>query len=103
MIPKPLTTIERELRNAIGRRQYSDLPERLEKLRRLADTCIAELSVNNLQRQEIVSWMLATIEWARLMVVTQRQAWSDELVRLPRVERYFGGPSRQPPGVCLDL
>ncbi|MGD1070253.1 MAG: hypothetical protein ABSB15_08940 [Bryobacteraceae bacterium] len=108
MIPERLRVIESDLRKVIARRQYSGLSARLGELRRIADEYLGEVPSGHPLRLEIAHWMLDTIKWARLMVTTQRQIWSTELDRLPRVanstaERYLNRADRYAPGVCLDL
>ena len=103
MIPERLRVNEREIRRAVVRRQYRDMTGQLEALRRMADQHILELPEGAPLRLEIAEWMLATIKWARLMLATQRQAWSGELERLPKIGRYLDPTNRRPPGVCLDL
>jgi hypothetical protein len=94
MIPEILQENERQLRKDIERRQYDELPRRLEDIRRIA--C-------EHGRPEVALWLQGTIEWARLMVMTQRQAWADELDRLPMVNRYLERNPRALPAVCIDL
>jgi hypothetical protein len=94
MIPEPLIEHERRLRSAIERRQYGDLPKLLEDMRLIADQH---------RKPDVANWMRATIDWARLMVITQRQMWADELDRLPMVSRYLDRGMKTPSGVCLDL
>jgi hypothetical protein len=94
MIPEILQENERQLRKDIERRQYGDLPRRLEEIRRIA--C-------EHRRPEVAAWVQGTIEWARLMIVTQRQVWADELDRLPMVNRYLERSPSPLPAVCIDL
>ena len=47
--------------------------------------------------------MLTTIEWARLMVTTQRQRWAEELEALPQVDRFLAGTAGDVSDVCVDL
>jgi hypothetical protein len=103
MIPEQLRANGRELRRAIARRQYGDLPRKLEELRGIAEEHLADLPVGDALRQEIVAWTLGTIEWARLMVATQRQVWSEELALLPKVGRYLDDSDRRTRTMCLDL
>jgi hypothetical protein len=94
MIPEILKENERRLRKAIARRHYRDLPWLLDDLSRNA----AEH-----RNPETAQWMRANIEWARLMVLTQRQTWAAELERLPMVNRYLDRPADPSRAVCLDL
>jgi hypothetical protein len=94
MIPEPLIEHERHLRRAVERRQYDDLPKVLEDMRVIA--------VQH-RRPDVANWMRATINWARLMVMTQRQMWADELDCLPMVSRYLDHGTETPSGVCVDL
>ena len=94
MIPVPLLEHERRLRRAIERRQYGDLPKVLEDMRLIADQH---------RQPETAKWMRGTINWARLMAITQRQIWADELDCLPMVSRYLEHSLETPSGVCLDL
>ena len=108
MIPEELIRKELEIRKAIARSQYRDLPRQLEDLRLIADEHIAALSKDDPLRREITSWTLTVFEWSRLMVATQRQIWSGKLERLPGISRYTQGryldhPDRQTVRVCLDL
>jgi hypothetical protein len=93
MIPEPLLEHGRRLRRAVERRQYGDLPELMESMRLIA---------NQHRRPEVAKWMRGTIEWARLMVMAQRQVWADELDCLPMVSRYLARTDT-PTGVCVDL
>jgi hypothetical protein len=104
MIPEILREKERALRRAVERRAYDGLRQQLEAFRAIADTHIAALPAGDPRRTEIASWMLATVEWASLMLTTQRQIWSGELARLPLVGKYASGrPCQTKPSVCLDL
>lgn len=109
MIPEQLKKTERDLRHAVSRREYSNLPALLEELRAAADACIAKLPQNDVRRGEIAGFALKLVDWARLMVTTQRQIWSDELALLPRVSRYLDRPGQiitppdSAPHVCVDL
>lgn len=103
MVPERLRTKESEIRRAIARRQYDGLPRKLEDLRRIAAENVAGLPASDPFRLEIVGRMLATIEWARLMLATQRQILSDDLELLPNVGRYLERADGRTPGVCLDL
>jgi hypothetical protein len=103
MIPARLISAENEIRQAIARRRYGDVPGRLDDLRRFADAHLADLPAGDALRLEIIQWMLDTIEWARLMVTTQRQVWQGEALLLPRVGRYLSRDVRHDQGVCLDL
>ena len=108
MIPERLRVIESDLRKVIARRQYSGLSARLGELRRIADEYLGEVPSGHPLRLEIAHWVLDTVEWARLMVTTQRQALSNELERLPRIatytaSRYQDHIGRRNPSVCVDL
>jgi len=108
MIPEPLRAIESDLRKAGARRQYNGLAARLEEIRRVADEYFAELPDGDPLRLEIAHWVLDTIEWARLMVTTQRQGLSNELARLPGIATYTVGRyqdhiGHRLPTVCIDL
>jgi hypothetical protein len=94
MIPEPLLEHEHRLRRAVERRQYADLPQLLEEMRLIADQH---------PRPDVAKWMRGTIDWARLMAITQRQIWADELDRLPMVSRYLERSTEIPSGFCLDL
>jgi hypothetical protein len=94
MIPETLLDYERRLRGAVERRQYGDLPGLLEDMRRIADRH---------RRPDVAKWMRGTIDWARLMVIAQRQTWADELDCLAMVNRYLERSRQTPSGVCLDL
>jgi len=103
MIPERLRANERELRKAIARRQYGDLPQRLAELRRDTDIHLGRLPAGDPLRLEIAGWALTTIRWAQLMTLTQRQLWSEDLTRLPCVGRYLDRPDNRRPDVCVDL
>jgi hypothetical protein len=94
MIPEPLLEYERRLRGAVERRQYGDLPGLLEDMRLIADQH---------RRPDVAKWMRGNIDWARLMVIAQRQIWADQLDCLPMVSRYLERSPQTPSGVCLDL
>jgi hypothetical protein len=94
MIPESLLERERRLRRAVERRQYADLPKLLEDMRLIADRH---------RRPDVARWMRGIIDWARLMVIAQRQIWDDELGCLATVSRYLERGRETPSGVCLDL
>jgi hypothetical protein len=94
MIPVPLLEHEHRLRRAVERCQYRDLPRLLEDMRLIADQH---------RQPDVAKWVRGTINWARLMVITQRQIWADELDCLPLVSRYLECSTEPPPGVCIDL
>lgn len=102
MIPAELKDRGRELREAIARREYDGLGERLEGLRVAADENIRRTN-DPVVRREIAAWVLETIEWARLMLTTQRQRWAEELAALPRVDRFLAGAAAVSSDVCVDL
>jgi hypothetical protein len=102
-LPERLQASERELRRAIARRQYGDLPRKLKDLRRIVDDHIANLAAGDPDRREIVGWALATTKWAQLMLTTQRQIWLGELKLLPKVGRYLDESDRPARSMCLDL
>jgi hypothetical protein len=101
MIPAQLKARDRELREAIARREYGGLDEMLESLRVAVDEDIHRTN-DPVARREIARWMLATIEWARLMLTAQRQRWAEELEALPRVDRFLAGTTSAS-DVCVDL
>jgi len=107
MIPNQLRAIESDLRKAVARRQYSSVTTSIEEMRRVADEYFVELPAGHPLRLEIAHWVLDTIEWARLMVTTQRQALSNELERLPRIATYTASRYQdhigRNPAVCVDL
>jgi hypothetical protein len=94
MIPEPLIEHERRLRRAVERHQYGDLPRLLEDMRLITDQH---------RRPDVAKWMHGIIDWARLMVIAQRQAWVDELDSLAMVSHYLERSLEAPSGVCLDL
>ena len=102
MIPAQLKARGRELRDAIARGEYDALDELLEGLRVAADEGI-RCADDPAARREIARWMLGTIEWARLMLITQRQRWAEELEALPRVDRFLAGTAAASSDVCFDL
>jgi hypothetical protein len=102
MISAQLKARDRELRDAIARGEYDNLDSLLDRLRVAADEnihCANDLAA----RREIARWMLSTIEWARLMLSTQRQRWAEELEALPRVDRFLAGAAVASSDVCVDL
>jgi hypothetical protein len=103
MIPERLRTSEQEIRRSVARRQYAELPRRLDDLHRIADELIAGLPGSDPLRLEIIGFVLATIEWARLMLATQREVWSGQLGLLPRVGRYLDRPDCRTQAMCVDL
>jgi len=102
MIPAQLKARECNVREAIARSEYAGLDDLLEKLRVAADASI-RCANDPAARREIASWMLATIEWARLMIATQRQRWAEELEALPRVDRFLAGTAGSSSDVCVDF
>jgi hypothetical protein len=102
MISAQLRVRERELRDAIARGEYDGLDGLLERLRLAADESIRRTN-DPAARREIAGWMLGTIEWARLMLTTQRQRWAEELEALPRVDRFLAGTAAASSDVCVDL
>jgi hypothetical protein len=94
LIPEPLIEHECRLRRAVERREYDELPKLLEEMRLIADRH---------RRPDVAKWMRGTIDWARLMVITQRQIWADELECLPIVSRYLERSPGPLPAVCMDL
>ena len=102
MIPAQLEARDRELREAIARREYGGLDELLEGLRLAADENIQQTK-DPAARREIAGSMLATIEWARRMLTTQRQRWAEELEALPRVDRFLAGTAAASSDICVDL
>jgi len=102
MIPVELQSRDRELREAVARLEYDNLDVLLERLRVAADENIRRTN-DPVARREIARWMLATIEWARLMLTTQRHRWAEELEALPRVDRFLAGTAATSSDVCVDL
>ncbi len=102
-VSEQLQASERELRWAISRHQYTDVPRKMNDLRRIVDEDIADLPEWDPHRQEIISWMLAIIKWAQLMLITQRQICLGQLKVLPKVGRYLDDTDRSTRTMCLDL
>lgn len=102
MIPEQLKARDRELREAIARGEFDGLDNLLENLRAAADDSIHRTD-DPVARREIARWMLGTIEWARLMLTTQRQRWAEEMEALPRVDRFLAGAVDSSSDVCVDL
>lgn len=92
----------RELREAIARGEFDNLDSLLERLRIAADESI-HCADDSVARREIARWMLGTIEWARLMLATQRQRCAEELEALPRIDRFLAGTGAASSDVCVDL
>jgi hypothetical protein len=103
MIPETLKEIERDLKKAVTLHRFVDVPSRLDDLRGMVDKCIASLPEGDPMRRELLGWVLETVEWAHLMTVTQRQIWSSQLTRLPRIGRYLDRTDSRFPDVCVDL
>jgi hypothetical protein len=103
MIPESLKRRELDIRDAVVRRQYAVLSEKVDELRRAADGYLETLDAGHPLRREIIQWLMATTEWARVMVVTQRQTWWNQAAHLPRLGQYLKADERRPRGMCLDL
>jgi hypothetical protein len=103
MLPEHLETKENEIRAAVARRQYGDLPRMLEDLRVMVDEHIHPFPKDDPTRLAIFRRMLATNQWARLMLATQRQIWSTELSLIAGLGRYLDREDRRQRGVCLDI
>lgn len=102
MIPAELQACESELRKAVARQQYDEVERCLEGLRRLAEQSLKR-ATDVAASREIAGWALTTIEWARRMIVMQRQAGAEELEHLPQVDRFLDGSIADKQEVCLDL
>jgi hypothetical protein len=102
MIPAPLRACGGQLRDAIARREYDDLGGLLDDLRRAAEENIQGTN-DPATRREIARWMLSIVDWARLMLTTQRQRWADEITALPRADRFLAGAVPAASDVCVDL
>jgi hypothetical protein len=103
MIPEQLTKRERDIRSAVAHRQYAGVPEQVEELRLAVDECLAGLAIGHPLRREIIQWSLATIQWARVMIMTQRQTWRGQAALLPQLGKYLKSEDHRPRGVCFDL
>ena len=102
MISAQLRARDRKIRDAIARAEYDGLDELLANLRLAADEGMQRTD-DPAARREIARWMLGTIEWARLMLSTQRTRWAEELDALPRVDRFLAGAVVESSDVCVDL
>lgn len=102
MIPAQLKACEGELRKAIAQRQYDEVALHLNELSRAADKLLKH-SHDAAARREIAGSILETIEWARRMIVAQRQSWAEELEQLPQVGRFLSAPENANAEVCVDL
>jgi hypothetical protein len=103
VIPEALETRERELRRAVERRQFAAANSLIASFCGLADEHISSLAAGSAARYEIVTRVLAVLEWARLMLCTARADCSEQLDRLFRANRYLDRPDRAELGVQVDL
>jgi hypothetical protein len=103
MIPEALEIRERELRRAVERRQFEAVDSLIASFCGLADEYLSSLPVGNPDRREILTRVLAVLEWARLMLCTARAACSGQLDRLFWANRYLDRPDRAEIGVRIDL
>jgi hypothetical protein len=103
MIPEALEIRERELRRAVERRQFAAADSLIASFCGLADEHIFSLPAGNPDRYEIVTRVLAVLEWARLMLCTARADCSGQLDRLFGANRYLDRPDSAELGVRIDL
>jgi hypothetical protein len=103
MIPEALEIRERELRRAVERHQFEAVDSLIASFCGLADERLSSLPVGHPDRYEIVTRVLAALEWARLMLYTTRTDCSDRLDRLFRANCYLDRPDRTDLGVRIDL
>lgn len=95
--------MERRLRRAVTRRQYDALIPLLMDLRRTADEHAATLAERDPLRRMIARWAIDLIEWARVMLASQRQNLTSEMACLPLVTRYLDISGQHAGGVSIDL
>ena len=103
MIPEALEIRERELRRAVERHQFAAVDSLIASFCGLADEHIVSLPAGNPDRYEIITRVLAVLEWARLMLSTARADCSEQLDRLFWANRYLDRPDRTELGVQIDL
>lgn len=103
MIPEALEIREQDLRRALERQQFAAVDALIASFCGLADEHIASLPSDSPVRYEIVTRVLAVLEWARLMLYTARADCSEQLERLFWANRYLDRPDRADIGVQIDL
>lgn len=103
MIPAALESHEQELRRAVERRQFETVDSVIASFCALADEHISSLPSGDPGRYEIITRVLAVLEWARLMLCTARADCSEQLERLFWANRYLDRPDPTEGGVRIDL
>jgi hypothetical protein len=103
MVPEALEIRERELRRAVERHQFEAVDSLIASFCGLADEHIVSFPAGHPDRFEIITRVLAVLEWARLMLYTARADCSEQLDRLFWANRYLDRPDRTDLGVQIDL
>ncbi len=103
MVPEALEIRERELRRAVERHQFEAVDSLIASFCGLADEHIVSFPPGHPDRYEIITRVLAVLEWARLMLYTARTDCSEQLDRLFWANRYLDRPDRTELGVQIDL
>jgi hypothetical protein len=103
MIPGAIEIRERELRRAVERRQFAAVDSLIASFCGLADEYISSLPAGSPAHYEIVTRVLAVLEWARLMLYTARADCSEQLDRLFWANRYLDRPDRAELGIQVDV
>ena len=103
MIPRAIATAEQELRRAIERRQTGDISRCLAAYGEAARNHFESLRSDDPMRIQMFEQVLSVLEWARLMIQTQRSIWAEELRALDRMDRFLGAEPSGGPRLRLDF
>src|SRR5579859_4192978 len=97
-----LSTIERELRAAVERRQFAEIQRLVYSFCDAAEGHIKALPPGDPRIQEIGRMTMELFQWCRTMVQSARECIVLELRQLPKIKRYLPVPPATPVAMHLD-
>lgn len=98
-----LSTIERELRGAVERRQFAEIQRLVYSFCEAAEGHIKALPPGDPRIQEIGRMTLDLLQWCRTMVRSARECLVLELRQIPKVKRYIPAPAAMPSALSLNV
>ena len=98
-----LSTIERELRNAVESQRFAEVQRLVLSFCAAAEVQIRALPPGDPRINEIGNMTLELLQWSRTMVQSARECLVLQLREIPKVRRYIPAPAAVPAGLHLDV
>ena len=98
-----LSTIERELRQAVERRHFAEIQRLVLSFCEAVEAQIKALPPGDPRIQEIGNMTFELLQWCRTMVQSARECIVLELRQIPKVKRYIPAPAAMPATLSLNV